>query len=430
MRININPKKEITKMKTKAVRLYGTMNLRLEEFELPAIGKDEILMRVVTDSICASTYKAVKQGTAHKRVPDDIAEKPVIIGHELCGEILEVGDDHKDTWKVGQRAVIQPALKLESGYDPGYSYQYVGGNTLYAVVPSIVMERGCLVPYEGDAYFKGSMVESVGCVLRGYKGFYHTDYTNYEVTWGAKKGGKIAILGGAGPMGIGAVELATGYAGVSQVVVTDLNDERLAYAAAKSTPEEAAKHGCDLRYINTSKMKDVVKELIEISDGGFDDVFVMVPVPALFTMAEQICRTDGCVNFFAGPPIHDMQGSLNLYRVHYDGIHVVGTAGSIPEDTIETIHLIEEKKINPGALVSHICGLGAVIDTLFAMEKPNGAKKVCYNEIDIPLVAIDDLCELGKTNELYAELDKIVKRNGGLWCAEAEAYLLANGPRI
>lgn len=417
-------------MKTKGVRLYGAMDLRLEEFELPEIKKDEILMRVVTDSLCASTYKAVKQGSAHKRVPPDIAENPVIIGHEMCGEIIEVGDDLKDTWKVGQKAVIQPALKLESGYDPGYSYQYIGGNSIYAVVPSIVLERGCLIPFEGDSYFKGSMVESVGCVLRGYKGFYHTDYTNYERTDGAKRGGRIAILGGAGPMGIGAVELASGYAGVSQIVVTDLNDERLAYAASKSTPAAAKKLGCDLRYVNTSKMENVAEELIAMSEGGFDDVFVMVPVPALFTMAEQICREDGCINFFAGPPVHDMQGSLNLYRVHYDGIHVVGTAGSIPEDTVETIKLIEDKKINPGAIVSHILGLNAVIDTLYAMERPNGAKKVCYNEIDIPLIAIDDLEELGKDNELYAELARIVKRNDGLWCAEAEEYLLANGPRF
>ena len=417
-------------MKTKGVRLYGAMDLKLEEFELPKIEKNEVLMRVVTDSICASTYKAVKQGTAHKRVPPTVAEQPIIIGHELCGEILEVGEELKDQWTVGQKAVIQPALKLESGYDPGYSYPYVGGNTIYAVVPPIVLERGCLIPFEGDCYFKGSLVESIGCVLRGYKGFYHTDYTNYVRTDGAKQGGRIAILGGAGPMGIAAVELATGYAGVAQVVVTDLNDERLAYAAAKSSPEEAAKHGCDLRYVNTSNMENVVEELIAMSDGGFDDVFVMVPVPALFNMAEKICREDGCVNFFAGPPIHDMQGSLNLYRVHYDGIHVVGTAGSIPDDTVETIHLIEDSKINPGAIVSHILGLNAVIDTLYAMDKPNGAKKVCYNELDLPLIAIDDLEEHGKDNELYAELAKIVKRNGGLWCAEAEEYLLAHAPRI
>ena len=61
-------------MKTKAVRLYGVNDIRLEEFELPAITEDEVLIRVVSDSVCASTYKAIKQGSAHKRVPDDIAE--------------------------------------------------------------------------------------------------------------------------------------------------------------------------------------------------------------------------------------------------------------------------------------------------------------------------------------------------------------------
>ena len=106
-------------MKTKGVRLHDAMDIRLEEFELPEIKENEVLMKVVTDSICASTYKAVKQGTMHKRVPPDIAEKPVIIGHELCGEIVAVGDALKNEWKVGQKAVIQPALKLESGYDPG-----------------------------------------------------------------------------------------------------------------------------------------------------------------------------------------------------------------------------------------------------------------------------------------------------------------------
>ena len=231
-------------------------------------------------------------------------------------------------------------------------------------------------------------------------------------------------------MGIGAVDLAMDYAGVAQVVVTDLNAERLAYASSKLSPESAKKRGCDLTYLNTSELEDPVKTLIELSDGGFDDVFVMVPVPALFTMAEEICREDGCVNFFAGPAVHNMQGSLNLYRVHYDGIHVVGTAGSIPEDTVDTIKLIEENKVNPGAIVSHILGLNAVTETLMAMEKPSGAKKVCYSGLDIPLVAVDDLAELGKSEPLYAELAKIVERNGGLWCAEAEKYLLENAPKI
>ena len=421
---------ERSNMKTKAIRLYGVNDIRLEEFDLPEITEEEVLIRVVSDSVCASTYKAVKQGTAHKRVPGNIAETPVIIGHEMCGEILQVGRKLEDTWKIGQKIVIQPALKLPSGYDPGYSYPYIGGNTQYAVVPKVVIERGCLLPYEGDSYFAGSLAEALGCCIRGYKGLYHTDYTTYIRTDGAKRGGRIAILGGAGPMGIGCVELAIGYAGVSQVVVTDLNQDRLDYAARMCSPEEAGKKDVDLRYVNTSGMEDPTEHMLQISEGGFDDVFVMVPVPALFSMAEKIAREDGCINFFAGPPVHDMPGSLNLYRVHYDGIHVVGTAGSIPEDMTDILHLIEECKINAGAMVSHILGMKAVPETLFAMEKPNGAKKVCYNGLDIPLIAIADLEMLGKTDVLYAKLAEIVKRNGGQWCAEAEAYLLENAPRL
>jgi hypothetical protein len=123
-------------------------------------------------------------------------------------------------------------------------------------------------------------------------------------------------------------------------------------------------------------------------------------------------------------------GSLNLYRVHYDGIHVVGTAGSIPQDMVDAITLIEQNKLKPGALVSHILGLNAASDALFAMATPNGAKKVCYNHLDLPLIAISELGELGKTNPLYKKLDEIVKANDGLWCAEAEEYLLANAPKL
>ena len=417
-------------MKTTALRLYGAMDLRLESFELPEIRENEVLLRVVTDSLCASTYKAVKQGTTHKRVPPDIAENPIIVGHEMCGEIVRVGANLTKKWRVGQRIVIQPALKLESGYDPGYSYPYIGGNATYAVVPEIVLERGCMIPFEGESFFEGSLVESLGCVLRGFKAFYHTDYTDYSRTDGAKKGGKLAILGGAGPMGIGAVELALGYADVSEVVVTDINAERLEYAKKMCPPEAALKKGCRLTYLDTSKAQDPAEALISLSDGGFDDVFVMVPVPALFTMAEKICRADGCVNFFAGPAVKDMQGSLNLYRVHYDGIHVVGSAGSIPEDTVDVIKLIEQRKINCGAIVSHILGLRAAKDAIFAMEKPSGAKKMCYCGLDIPLLAIEDFENLGKDDPLYAALAEIVKENGGLWCAEAEKYLLEHAPKI
>lgn len=76
-------------MKVKGVRLYAKDDIRLEEFELPEIKDDEILVKVMSDSICMSTWKMVKQGANHKRVPADVAEHPVIIGHEFAGDIVK-----------------------------------------------------------------------------------------------------------------------------------------------------------------------------------------------------------------------------------------------------------------------------------------------------------------------------------------------------
>ena len=73
-------------MKTRAVRLYGEMDLRMEEFELPEMKEDEILARVISDSLCASTYKAAKQGSAHKRVPRIQGRGPI---HYSAGSELQ-----------------------------------------------------------------------------------------------------------------------------------------------------------------------------------------------------------------------------------------------------------------------------------------------------------------------------------------------------
>ena len=78
-------------MKTTALRLYGKRDLRLETFDLPEMQEDEILATVVTDSLCLSSWKEANLGENHKKVPDDVATNPIIIGHEFCGDILAVG---------------------------------------------------------------------------------------------------------------------------------------------------------------------------------------------------------------------------------------------------------------------------------------------------------------------------------------------------
>ena len=157
-------------MKTKAVRLYGVNDLRLEEFELPEIKDDEILAKVVSDSICMSSFKAAEQGASHKRVPEDIAENPIIIGHEFCGDILKVGKKWQHKFKEGQKFGIQPAMnRPENPFAaPGYSYRFIGGDSQYIVIPNEVMESDCLIPYNGESYFKASLAEPMSCIIAGY----------------------------------------------------------------------------------------------------------------------------------------------------------------------------------------------------------------------------------------------------------------------
>ena len=162
-------------MRTKAVRIYGKSDLRLEEFELPEIGEDEILAKVWSDSLCMSSYKAAMQGAEHKRVPDDVAEHPTIIGHEFCGELVEIGEKWKHKFKVGQKFTVQPAMNYKGSPDaPGYSFRTIGGDATYIVIPNVVMETDCLLPYEGESWFGGSLAEPMSCIVGTYHATYHT----------------------------------------------------------------------------------------------------------------------------------------------------------------------------------------------------------------------------------------------------------------
>ncbi len=416
-------------MKTRAARLYGVNDIRVEEFELPPIKEDEILAKVITNSICMSDHKAAEQGGSHKRVPNDVATNPVIIGHEFCGEIVEVGKKWQHKFKAGSKFSIQPALNYEGTLDaPGYSFPHIGGNATHVIIPHQVMDMDCLLPYDGEAYFLGGLAEPVSCVVGTFHAMYHTKGGSYKHHMGIIEGGNLAIIAGVGPMGLCAIDYAM-HCGrkPGRLVVTDIDDARLTRAASIYTVAEAKKQGVELIYLNTKAVADPVAKLMELTDGkGYDDVLVMAPVKALVEQADHILGRDGCLNFFAGPERTDFSASLNFYNVHYASTHIVGTSGGNTEDMRESLEMMGKGLLNPAGLVTHIGGLQAVPETVINLPSIPGGKKMIYTHFDCKLTAIDDFAELGKTKPLFAELDKLVKKHNGLWSAEAEAYLLAN----
>jgi L-sorbose 1-phosphate reductase len=424
-------------MRTKAVRLYGKNDLRLEEFVLPEIKDDEILAKVVSDSICMSSYKAAHQGAEHKRIPDNVAEHPIIIGHEFSGEIVQVGKKWQHKFTPGQKYSIQPAIYYPDGpvgilSAPGYSYPYIGGDATYVIIPKDVLVQDCLLAYDGPGFYPASLAEPLSCVIGAMHANYHTQPGSYIHNMEIVQDGKMAILAGVGPMGLAAINYVINRQDrkPSLVVVTDIDQSRLNRAAEIFPVKWALEKGIELIYLNTGGQENPVEVLRSLTHGeGYNDVFVFAPVPSVIEQGDAILAADGCLNFFAGPSNPALSAKLNFYNVHYAFTHIVGTSGGNNDDMVEALQCMS-KGLDPAGLITHIGGLNTVIDTTLNLPSIPGGKKLIYTHKNLPLTPLSDFEEKGMKDPLFAELAGIIAKTKGLWSVEAEAYLLQNAPEI
>lgn len=418
-------------MNTKAVRIYGVKDLRLEEFELPTMKDDEIEARIVTDSLCMSTYKVSNQGEKHKKLPNDLKNHPVIMGHEFCGVITKVGEKWKHLYKPGDCFVAQPNLGRADTFSLGYSFPYVGGEATNVVIMNEAIEKGCLLPYKGEGFFEGALVEPLSCIVAGFKANFHLrDRNDYDHTMGIKEGGALAILGGTGPMGFLAIDYAIhNDRRPKHLVVTGRTQSKLDMAKRLYPVEEAAKYGMTLTYVLTADEDDIVEELKALTPDakGFDDIFLMAAKERLVTQAEQLLAYDGCLNFFAGPADSKFASTINFYNIHYNATHFVGTSGSNTQDMKDAIALIENKTVNVAKIATHIMGLNHVCESILNLPKMPGGKKIVYSGKEFP---VTEVSAFGENNELEKHLKELVDAHDGLWNAEAEQYFLEHAKDI
>ena len=418
-------------MNTKAVSIYGVKDLRLEEFELPTMRDDEIEARIVTDSLCMSTYKVSNQGEKHKKLPNDLKNHPVIMGHEFCGVITKVGEKWKHLYKPGDCFVAQPNLGRADTFSLGYSFPYVGGEATNVVIMNEAIEKGCLLPYKGEGFFEGALVEPLSCIVAGFKANFHLrDRNDYDHTMGIKEGGALAILGGTGPMGFLAIDYAIhNEKRPKHLVVTGRTQSKLDMAKRLYPVEEAAKYGVTLTYVLTADEDDIVEELKALTPDakGFDDIFLMAAKERLVTQAEQLLAYDGCLNFFAGPADSKFASTINFYNIHYNATHFVGTSGSNTQDMKDAIALIENKTVNVAKIATHIMGLNHVCESILNLPKMPGGKKIVYSGKEFP---VTDVSAFGENNELEKHLKELVDAHDGLWNAEAEQYFLEHAKDI
>jgi threonine dehydrogenase-like Zn-dependent dehydrogenase len=233
-------------------------------------------------------------------------------------------------------------------------------------------------------------------------------------------GGVAWIMGGAGPMGQMHVQIAAqGSSGPRTIVVSDLDADRLELVRRRLEPVAAAR-GRHMILLNPQALGQEAFEarLREIAPDGFDDIHVLVPVPALIAGAVPFAGRNGLVEIFAGIP----RGSFaptDLSPVASRGMRFQGTSGSAVDDLRTTLHMTESGEIDTNASVAGIGGLPAVhagLEAVLNMTLPG--KIVIYPQLkDLPLTALTDLPE--KMPEIAALLGP-----GGIWTRAAEKALL------
>lgn len=413
-------------MISQASLLYGANDVRVESIELPPVGPSEVLLEVKSSSMCLSTTKAVMLGAAHKRVPDDVADNPAMTGHEFAGTIVEVGENLRSQYTAGQSIVVQPAMGLDSGYSPGYSYPYYGGDATYCIVPKVAVDKGCLLPYNSTYFGNASLAEPMMCIIGAFHANYHTENFKYEHASGVRPNGRIALLGAGGPMGIGAIDYALhGPYHPTALTILDNDADRLTRLKTLFDFESERARGTRVTIVNSAQ-EDPHSALMDASEGhGYDDVFVMAAVSDLVELGDQVLATDGCLNFFAGPTDPNFTARVNFYKVHYERTHYVGTSGGSAEDMLEGIRLSAEGKINPSRMVTHITGLNDVPELIMGLPRWHGGKILAYPHANVGVFAIRDLPRLASQDERFLRLAAITERNGFIWNAEAEEEFFA-----
>jgi L-iditol 2-dehydrogenase len=341
----------------KVVRFHAPGDVRIEDSPEPVPGPGEVKLRVRNCSTCGTDVKIYRFGH-HHIVP------PRVMGHEIAGEVVALGEKVSD-WAVGDR--VQVIAAIPCGHCPdcragrmtvcpnqtSMGYHYDGGFAEYVIVPAAVLAVGGLhrIP-PGVSFAEASIAEPLACVVNGQS----------LVRTGP---GDDVVVIGAGPIGCLHVRLARAR-GAARVFLVDLNAERLHLAADLVKPD-AALVGAEV---------DVVDEVVQRTDGrGVDVVIVAAASGRAQEQALRLAARQGRISFFGGLPRTDPVIALDANEVHYRELTIVGANGSSPGHNAQALELIATGAVPVADLITARLPLDQTLDA-FEMVARGEAIKV------------------------------------------------------
>jgi L-iditol 2-dehydrogenase len=291
------------KGKMKAAVLHKPLDLRVEEVSIPQIGSNEVLVKMKRVGVCGSDIHYYLEGS----IGSLIVKKPLILGHECAGEIVEKGDEVKN-FRIGQRVVIEPGFTCgKCEYCKTGRYNLCREVKFYAAPPYdgafaefvSAPEQNVFVMPDEMSFEEGAMIEPLAVGMMAAK---MGEVTAHDT---------VAVLG-AGPIGQMALQAAKTY-GVLETFVTDVVDYRLEYAKKYGAKE----------VVNASK-ENMVEKIIELTDNkGVDVVIEASGASQSIQQSIDIVRLGGRIVLVGYPP-KDVQMPLSnviAKELRIQGIH-------------------------------------------------------------------------------------------------------------
>jgi L-iditol 2-dehydrogenase len=341
----------------KAAVLEGVDRIDLKDVEKPACTPDTILVRVDACAVCGTDVKALRHG--HHMI-----EPPIVLGHELAGTIVEVGDDVHGYYD-SERVTVAPAVPCgvchycrrghstvcENLLDIGSCWD--GGFAEYMLVPPAAVRAASVNKVPGGvSSAAAALTEPLACCL------------NAQEMLGVGAGDNVLVIG-SGPIGCLNAMLARTL-GAARVIMADVDAHRLELAEAADADV----------YVNSAEKDLKEKVLARTSDRGADVVIVACPSAEAQQQAMEYAAPRARVNFFGGLPKGSGTIDFDSNRLHYQELTVLGNHGSTPDQNYRALQLIASGHVAVEKVITHRFMLDQIEEAIGTAERKEGLKVV------------------------------------------------------
>lgn len=341
----------------KAAVLEGIDKITVKEIETPKITDDSLLLKVRACAVCGSDIRIYHYGNPRVKYPQ-------IIGHEIAGDVVEVGSRVK-RFKPGDRVAIgadvpcgecsfcRDGIGNNCPINYAMGYQFAGGFAEYILVDPLVINYGPIhkIP-DNLSYDEATLAEPLACCINGL-----------ELSWVSL--GDIVVVIGAGPVGCMLAELAK-VMGARKTIISQRSKVRLEMAKSY-----------DIDVVISASEEDFTQRVLEETDGmGADVILTAASTLEAQAQAIPVVKKRGRINLFAGLPKGTPPLSLDSNLLHYKEAYLFGSHGSTPRHHRMALELLSSGRIQAKKYISHNFSLDQIMEAFNTVESRQGMKVI------------------------------------------------------